>query len=106
MALPPGFMTDTVVVETQTGEGGLGDQYAAPVRVVGSLSYSRQKVLNAAGAEVVSEATFYTDLDARALFVPDSRVTLDDGSQTYVLSIQPQTGGPAPWLAHLQVTLR
>ena len=106
MALPPQFRVHSVTVETQTAEGGLGDLYAAPVRVAGFLDYNRQIVRARDGAEVVSEATFLTDLDAVGVFVPDSRVTLPDSTQTYVLSARPRDDGGITGLAHLEVTLR
>jgi hypothetical protein len=100
------FAVHAVSVETQSGEGGLGDVYSAPVNVAGFLDYTQQLVRTLAGDEVVSLASFYTNLDQAPLFVLDSRVTLPDGTVAYVLQAARRDDGGLTGLDHLEVNLR
>lgn len=66
----------TVTVEPYLGTGGKGQKtYGTPVVVQGYFDASASLVLNKAGAEVRSGATFYTALANEALFPLDARVT-------------------------------
>jgi hypothetical protein len=104
--LPALFTVHAVTVETQSGEGGLGDVYSAPVSVAGFLDYTRQLVRTLSGDELVSLASFYTNLDRASLFALDSRVTLPDGTIAYVLQAARRDDGGLTGLSHLEVSLR
>lgn len=100
------FRVHTVTVQPQLGEGSTGDEYGPSQEVLGYLDYQRQLVRNAQGAEVVSEAQFYCDLDYRSAFTIDARVTTPDGTVTYVIGTSPKDDGGITGLSHLEVTLR
>lgn len=104
--LPPHFAIHTLSVETQIGEGGLGDVYSPAVNVKGFLEYNRQLVRGRDGSEIISESTFYTELSEASSFRLDSRVTLPDGTITYVLQSAPRDDGGLTGLSHLEVVLR
>ena len=87
--LPRRLCKDSITVEAYSGSGGDGPVYAAPVTVLGKVSYMRQLVRDAEGAETVSEVTAYLHPDDAAPFVTDSRVTMD-GLTTTVIMAGPQ----------------
>lgn len=87
--IPRRLLVDTVSVEACSGEGAYGPVYAAAVTVLGKVSTTRQLVRNAAGEEVVSEATVYVHPDDAAPFVPGSRVTIATRVST-VIAVSPQ----------------
>jgi len=87
--LPRSLRRDSITVEERLGEGGDGTIYADPVTVLGKVSYTRQLVRDAAGAETVSEVTAYVHPDDAAPFVTGARVVID-GSVTYVITAGPQ----------------
>ena len=82
----PSLFRDTVSVETYTGESSYGPIYGAAVSVFGKVSTFRQLVRNAAGEEVVSEATVYVRPADASSFTPESRITID-GRASVVLSV-------------------
>jgi len=87
--LPRSLRKDSITVEKRLGEGGDGPIYADPVTVLGKVSYTRQLVRDAEGAETVSEVTAYIHPDDAAPFVTESRVTMD-GLTTTVIMAGPQ----------------
>jgi hypothetical protein len=100
------FRVHTVTVEPQLGEGSTGDVYGPAESVLGFLDYERKLVRSAEGAEVVSEATFYCDLEWTNRFPPDSRVTTPAGVVTFVIGNAPKDDGGITGLSHLEVTLQ
>lgn len=96
----------TVTVETYTGTNGRGqDTYLPPLEVQGFLDDSRKLVLSQAGAEVVSEATFLTDVALVDRFTPESRVTLPDRVATVIRANATDTAGLASRVEHVAVSL-
>ena len=87
--LPRSLRRDSITVEAYSGEGGDGTLYDDPVTVPCKVSYTRQLVRDAAGAETVSEVTAYVHPDDAAPFVTGARVVID-GSVTYVITAGPQ----------------
>ena len=87
--LPRRLRKDSITVEERLGEGGDGPIYADPFTVLGKVSYMRQLVRDAEGAETVSEVTAYLHPDDAAPFVTGARVLID-GSVTYVITAGPQ----------------
>jgi len=95
------LLKDLVAVETYSGEGAYGPVFAASVTVKVDVDQTRRLVRNAAGDEVVSEATFAVHpqprdettrglLDATTLFAPESAVTID-GRAAKVIGVKPNT---------------
>lgn len=89
------LLKDLVIVETGAGEGAYGPIYTAPVTVLVNVDQTRRLVRNAAGDEVVSEATLTVHpqprneatgalLDALALFTPESRVSIGGRISTVI----------------------
>lgn len=97
----------TVTVETYAGTNGRGqDTYLPPLDVEGFLDDSRKLVLSQAGAEVVSEATFLTDVALVDRFTPESRVTLPDARvATVIRANATDTAGLAKRVEHVAVSL-
>ena len=87
--LPRSLRRDPITVEAYSGEGGDGSLYEDPLTVLGKVSYQRQLVRDAAGAETVSEVTAYVHPDDAEPFVTGARVVID-GSVTYVITAGPQ----------------
>lgn len=84
------LLKDTVTVETYGGEGAYGPAYAAAVNVRCNIEATRRLVRNAAGDEVVSEATLQVHLDNASSFTPESSVTIAT-RVSIVISASPQT---------------
>lgn len=103
--IPDSWLVHTVTVEPQVGEGAYGDSYGPPVQVRCFRDDARQVVRNASGAEVVSETTLYCKLDRADVFPPDSRVTLTDGSVSYVVLTKRRDDGGMGAPQHLEVTM-
>lgn len=99
------FMIHTVTVETHAGEdpwGNINTVLSAPIK--GFLDDSRQLVRSAAGDQVVSESTFYTGKEHKALFKPESLVHLPDRVAT-VISTKVADSGTLGLPDHLAVVL-
>lgn len=98
-------MVHTVTVETHTGEdpfGNVNTTLSDPIP--GFLDDSRALVRNAAGDQVVSESTFYTGKEHKALFAPESLVHLPDRVAT-VINVKTADSGPLGLPDHLAVVL-
>lgn len=80
------FSADSVSVEPYTGEGAYGPVFGTAVDCVGKVSYMRQLVRGVNGEEVVSEVTFYGNIDDAASFAPQSRVTIDERTTIVITS--------------------
>lgn len=89
-----GFQVTTVTVRTVTGSGARGPVVAAPADVTGYLSDTRALVRSQAGAEVISESSFYADPDRADLFAPDSQVTLPDRTARVIKTSRNVIGDP------------
>ena len=101
MKIRRSLLKDLVVVETYTGEGAYGPNFATPVTVKVNVDQTRRLVRNSAGDEVVSESTLAVHpaprdeatgllLDAGTLFAPESRVTID-GRVARVIGVKSNT---------------
>lgn len=99
------FYVHTAQVETWEGAGAYGDVYAAPVTVPCFAEDKIRLVRGKDGEQVVSGSTLYMAVTDGALFVPDSRVTVD-GRVSYVIT---QNTNDAPGLGlpdHAAITLK
>ena len=101
MKIRRSLLKDLVAVETYSGDGAYGPNFDAPVTVKVNVDQTRRLVRNTAGDEVVSEATLAAHpaprdeatgllLDAQALFVPESRVTIS-GRAAKVIGVKANT---------------
>jgi len=101
MKIRRSLLKDLVTVETYSGEGAYGPIFEASVTVKVNVDQTRRLVRNAAGDEVVSEATLAVPpqprhettralLDAVALFTPETRVTIS-GRAAKVIGVKPNT---------------
>lgn len=66
----------TIEATPVTGQGAYGSTYGDPVQLTGFLDDTRKQVRNADGDEVVSEATFHTDLGNAEHLAPGTAVDL------------------------------
>jgi hypothetical protein len=99
------FMVHTVRVETHGGEDPFGNIHTVlSDPIPGFLDDSRALVRNAAGDQVVSESTFYTDKEYKDQFKPESLVHRPDRTAT-VLSVKVADSGPLNLPDHLAVVL-
>jgi hypothetical protein len=107
------FFVHEAQVETWQGTGAYGAVYAAPVTHSpnntppdGVLAEDKiQLVRNKDGEQVVSGSTLYMGVAQGALYVPESRVTVD-GKVSYVIT---QNTNDAPGLGlpeHAAITLK
>jgi hypothetical protein len=99
------FMVHTVRVETHGGEdpfGNINTVLSDPIP--GFLDDTRALVRNAAGDQVVSESTFYTDKEHKDQFAPESLVHLPDRVAT-VIRVKVADSGPLDLPDHLAVVL-
>lgn len=101
MKIRRSLLKDLVTIETYTGDGAYGPVWAAAVTVKVNVDQTRRLVRNAAGIETISEATIGSHphprdeatgllLDATALFVPESRITIA-GRVSTVLGVKMNT---------------
>lgn len=94
----------TVTVSPLAGSGAYGNTYGPQQPVTGFLDDSTRLVRDAAGAEVVSQSTFYTDVDLAGLFPPGSLVDVGTRITTVISAARrdaPGLGLPE----HTEVTL-
>jgi hypothetical protein len=92
------WLVDSVTVEAYEGAGVEGAIFGAATIVGGALSqivgaeimveHKRRLIRNSDGNEVLSETTLYVSVAASTAFPLHSRVTLTDGTQTTVESVQ------------------
>lgn len=101
------FNTETVVVETYNGGGGMGSAYDPGVTYDAvQVDETRKLVKDEVGDTVVSEASIYDDdLTHEARYRPRSRVTLPSGRQASVISVKALGPLGVELPAHLEVNL-
>lgn len=101
---PPRFLWQhKVTVEEYEGSGAYGDVYGPPVEVRCLLSEQTRLVKAADGSDTVSGASYIADLEHRPPL--GSRVTLPDGRETTVISVDRPDGGTLPVPSNTQVYL-
>jgi hypothetical protein len=69
------FYIHTVTVQTFTGTGSHGPEYAPGVQVDGFLDGAQKVLFSKEGIQVLSSSTFYCDPSNQALFTINSLVT-------------------------------
>lgn len=103
------LLRDLVTVETHTGGGAYGPVFAAAVTVKVNADNTRRLVRNAAGVEVISEATLTVHpyprdeatglaLDAMTLFAPESRITLSGRVSVAISTVANTVRGNIAWV--------
>lgn len=102
------FFTQTVQVETFTGPGPTGDEFAAAVPVVGLVDDGAVMQLNTPSGDVIeARAAFFCSLSEAAKFPEQSRVTLPSGRPTQVVGAYRREASPVfGEVEHLEVRLR
>ena len=98
------FFIHTATVETFTGAGPTGDTYAAAVTVKGFLDDGVVLVQSSIGEQLVQKSIFYAALSDAALFVPESKVTIN-GAATQVSTVRRRDGGSLGLPDHCEVDL-
>lgn len=104
------FYGDTVSVETFTGPGEFGDEYASPVDVSGLLDDGLRLLTKSSndgqktGDVVESASVFYCDTSHAALFVTQSKVTAN-GNVMQVVATKRRQANLLGDVAHLEVHL-
>ncbi|MFB4294795.1 hypothetical protein ACBI99_44700 [Nonomuraea sp. ATR24] len=104
MALPEHLKRHTVTVQPYLGAGPTGSVYGAPFSRRGYAEDKRQLVRDAAGDEVVSEATFYCDQGPEEI-PPKSKITLPSGRTALVITANRRDSAIRSGRDHLEVTL-
>jgi hypothetical protein len=94
----------TASVETFLGTGAYGDTYAAPVTVQGFLDDGVVLVRTGTSEQLEQKSIFYAALSDAAVFVPDSRVTVN-GRVAWVASVRRRDGGTLGLPDHVEVDL-
>lgn len=82
------LLKDVVTVETRTGDGAYGPNYADPVTVRCNIDNRRRLVRNANGDEALSEASITVHPDDAAVFTPETRLTIEGRTST-VMNVRP-----------------
>jgi hypothetical protein len=106
------FWVHTATVETLTGSGAYGDQFAEMVLLSPDnttpngcfIDGKRSLVRNANGEQVVSSTTLYTPIANAGLFTPDSRVTTG-GVVSRVITVNANDSGSLGLPDHVAVSL-
>ncbi|MEV0586323.1 hypothetical protein [Nonomuraea sp. NPDC050310] len=97
-------MRHTITVQPYIGSGPGGRVFGAPVTYRAYVQDKRQLVRNAAGQEVVSEATAYVG-DPAANIPADSKVTVPAGRTALVITANRREGALHALRDHLEITL-
>lgn len=98
------FFIHTATVQTFTGTGPTGDLYAAAVDVKGFLDDGVVLVQSSAGEQLVQKSIFYAALSDAAVFVPESRVTVN-GRACQVTAVRRRDGGSLGLPDHCEIEL-
>jgi len=100
------FFIHTASVETFTGAGAGGDTYASARDVKGFLDDGIIRVQSSAGEQLEQKSIFYAALTDAAVFVDESRVTVN-GRACQVTGVRRRDGGSSPLSAagHVEVDL-
>lgn len=101
--IPAALWQHVVTVERYEGSGAYGDVYGAPEQVRCLLSEQTRMVRGPDGSDTVSGASYIAELAHRPPL--GSRVTLPDGRQTTVISVDRADGGTLPVPSNTQVYL-
>ena len=104
MSVISAFSFHTATVETFTGAGAGGDTYATAVDVKGFLDDGVIRVQTSAGEQLVQKSIFYAALSDAAVFVDESRVTVN-GRACQVTGVRRRDGGPLRLPDHVEVDL-
>jgi hypothetical protein len=99
------FLVHTVTVRTLTGEGGMGQTFAAPVEVSCFADDATRLVRGPDAAQVVSGATVYARSDQAHRFAPGSEVDLPSGRTATVITVAHRTGGALDLPDHVEAAL-
>lgn len=99
------FWVHTVTVETYTGTGDNGDNFADPVDVQGFMDGGTKVIRNTSGELVATAAPFYAPVTTADLFVANSRVTYL-GKQSRVFAVTVHSSGDLDLPDHVEVTLQ
>ena len=98
------FFIHTATVETFTGTGAGGYTYAAPRDVKGFLDDGIIRVQSSAGEQLEQKSIFYAALSDAAVFVDESRVTVN-GRACQVTGVRRRDGGSLGLPDHVEVDL-
>lgn len=98
------FYIHTVTVETYTGAGSHGPQYAAGVVVAGFLDGAEKVLFSKEGIQSLSGSVFYCDPSNQGLFTLNSRVSTPNGVAR-VASVNAYNSGALGLPDHLMVKL-
>jgi hypothetical protein len=101
MTIPARLLTDSVSVQTFSGEGAYGPVYGTASSVSCRAEAKRQLVRGANGEEVVSELTLFVAPTDGEKFTPGSLVTFAGRTST-VLSASPMSR-PGRGVFHVEV---
>lgn len=95
----------TATVETYSGVTPTGDGYGDPVTVKGFLDDGIVRQQGSDGEQLVQKSVWYGPITDAAVFVPESRVTVN-GRASQVTAVRRREGGSlfAP-VAHIEVDL-
>lgn len=93
-----------ITVEAYAGAGPHGPTYAAAQTVRAIVERKRRLVRNSEGAEVISETTVRMQLGTTC--PPESRVTLADGTQSFVVTSGTHDGRALPVPSHMELALQ
>jgi len=75
-------------VQTLIRRGQMGDQWATPKSIPGLPQHPQNRLVrNSDGNEVLSSSRLYAPIRHREAFRLGSKVTLDDGTESVVLSL-------------------
>jgi hypothetical protein len=99
----PDFAHTDVQVQTRTGAGPRGDQYAAPVTRSVIVEDGRKQVRDSNGALTVSETTLFDHLDQVGLYAVGSRVTVHDRTALVIAAKRRELGDPD--IDHLEIAV-
>lgn len=102
-AIPRWLLRHTATIEPLIGEGPFGSAYGPAAEVRCMRDDGRRLVRDITGSQVVSSTTLYMRMSETC--PPGSRVTLDDGSVSTVITAARRDGGGLPTPDHLEVTL-
>lgn len=92
--IPAALWQHVVTVEPYEGSGAFGDVYGPPTEVRCLLSEQTRMVRGPDGSDTVSSASYIAPVEHRPPL--GSRVTLPDGRETTVISVDRADGGTLP----------
>lgn len=100
------FYVHTASVQKFLGQSGYGvDQYAAAVSKVGFLDGSSKLIRDKTGQQVVSSASWFTDVADLDLYALDSLVSVNNVVNRRVIAVAFHDSGDLDLPDHLEVNL-